>query len=74
MYTHPQWIRRGIGSYLLDLGEKAARDYGFKTIELGSTVPGEPLYLSRGYVELSRLTNMAANGSENVVIKMRKML
>lgn len=74
MYTHPDWIRRGIGTLLLDLGEAAARDAGYKTIELGSTVPGEPLYLARGYREISRETHAAANGSQSVVIKMRKTL
>ncbi len=74
MYTHPDWTRRGVGSLLLDLGEAAARDAGFKNIELGSTVPGEPLYLARGYVEFDRETNLAANGSENTVIHMRKAL
>ena len=74
MYTHPEWIRQGIGSLLLDLGEDAARLAGFKSIELGSTVPGEPLYLARGYQEYDRETKVAANGEKNVVIHMRKML
>ena len=74
MYTHPDWIRKGIGTVLLDLGEAAACDAGYKTIELGSTVPGEPLYLARGYREISRETHAAANGSQSVVIKMRKTL
>jgi hypothetical protein len=59
---------------LLDLGEAAARNAGFKTIELGSTVPGEPLYIARGYREVERETHKAANGSDNVVIKMVKAL
>lgn len=74
MYTHPDWTRQGIGSLLLKLGEDAARDAGFKTIELGSTLPGEPLYRVRGFVEVDRETHIAANGSENVVIRMRKAL
>ncbi len=74
MYTHPDWTRRGIGTLLLDLGEDAARKAGFKTIELGSTVPGEPLYLARGYVEVERKVETAANGSINTVIKMVKPL
>ena len=74
MYTHPDWIRRGIGSLLLDLGEEAAREAGFKTIELGSTLPGEPLYRARGYVEFFRETTTAANGSDNIIIHMRKAL
>ena len=74
MYTHPDWTRKGIGTLLLDLGEDAARQAGFKTIELGSTLPGEPLYRARGYVEISRETQTAENGSINVIILMRKTL
>lgn len=74
MYTHPSWVRRGIGSLLLELGESAARDAGFKTIELGATVPGEPLYIARGYRQVSREVQIAANGSDNVIIKMVKAL
>jgi len=74
MYTHPSWIRCGIGTLLLELGEAAARDAGFKTIELGSTIPGEPFYLARGYKEVSRDTHIAANGANNVVIRMVKDL
>jgi GNAT superfamily N-acetyltransferase len=74
MYTHPDWTRRGIGTLLLELGEDAASKAGFKTIELGSTVPGEPLYLARGYLEVERRVATAANGSENTVIKMVKPL
>lgn len=74
MYTHPDWTRRGIGSLLLDLGENAARSAGFSKIELGSTVPGEPLYRVRGYAEVSRETRVGDNGTESVVIKMVKPL
>ena len=74
MYTHPDWTRRGIGTLLLELGEDAASKAGFKTIELGSTVPGEPLYLARGYVEVERKMETATNGSINTVIKMMKPL
>ena len=74
MYTHPAWTRRGIGTLLLDLGEAAARAEGFRTIELGSTLAGEPLYRARGYVEVERETHVGANGADNVVILMRKSL
>jgi GNAT superfamily N-acetyltransferase len=74
MYTHPAWIRQGIGSLLLDLGEQAARDAGFKTIELGSTAAGEPLYRARGYLEKSRQIHTAANGADNLVVTMYKQL
>ncbi|MEQ8953671.1 MAG: GNAT family N-acetyltransferase, partial [Gammaproteobacteria bacterium] len=74
MYTHPEWTRKGIGSLLITLGEQAARDAGFKRMELGSTVAGEGLYLARGYREVNRETHIGANGSENLVIKMEKQL
>lgn len=74
MYTHPDWVRCGIGSLLLELGESAARKAGFKHIELGATVPGEPLYLARGYTEISRSSEPAANGFESVIIRMTKTL
>ncbi len=74
MYTHPSWIRRGVGTLLLDIGEAAARGAGFKTIELESTISGEPFYLARGYKEVSRDTHIAANGANNVVIKMIRAL
>ncbi len=74
MYTHPDWTRQGIGTLLLELGENAARDAGFRTIELGSTIPGEPLYRVRGYEEVSRVTHTGANGEPNTVIRMRKSL
>ncbi len=74
MYTHPEWTRQGIGTLLLDLGEESARAAGFKVIELGSTVPGYPLYLARSYSEVNRETKIAANGHDNVIIKMEKPL
>ena len=74
MYTHPEWTRKGIGLMLLELGENAARDAGFKTIELGATLAGEPLYLRAGYREVSRDIQIAENGARNVVIKMSKKL
>ena len=74
MYTHPDWTRRGIGSLLLDLGEGAARAAGFRTIELGSTIAGEALYLARGYAPFHREEQVAANGKVKTVIHMRKAL
>lgn len=74
MYTHPDWGRKGIGSYLINLGEESARKAGFKMIELGATTAGEPLYLARGYKEIERRVIIADNGEENIIIKMVKSL
>ena len=72
MYTHPEWTRQGIGSLLIQLSEDAARAAGFKRIALGSTVAGEPLYLAKGFKEVSRAVLRGENGSENLVVTMEK--
>jgi len=74
MYTHPQWVRRGIGSLLIQLGEEAARAAGFTRIALGSTLAGEPFYLAHGYAEVRRETFRGENGADNLVITMEKNL
>ncbi len=74
MYTHPDWGRQGIGSYLINLGEDSARKAGFKTIELGATTVGEPLYISRGYKAVERTAILADNGVDSIIIRMVKSL
>lgn len=74
MYTHPDWTRQGLGTLLLELGEGAARKAGFSTIELGSTVPGRPLYEACGYEAYFTEHHTGANGERNTVIHMRKAL
>ena len=74
MYTHPDWGRQGIGSYLINLGEDSARKAGFKTIELGATTAGEPLYLAKGYKEVERTAIVADNGEDSIIIRMVKSL
>ena len=74
MYTHPQWVRRGIGSLLIRLGEEAAKAAGFTRIALGSTLAGEPLYLAHGYAEVRRETFRGENGANNLIITMEKNL
>ena len=74
MYTHPDWTRKGIGALLIKLGEDAARSAGFKRIALGATLAGEPLYLAKGFKEISREVFQGENGSDNTVITMEKPL
>jgi len=54
MYTHPAYVRRGIGRLVLQLCEAAAVSEGFRALELVATVPGEPLYRAYGFEVIER--------------------
>ncbi len=73
-FVHPEWARRGIGSRLLELCEAAARREGFTRCEMGATLPGAPLYRSRGYVECERVELPLANGETLAIVMMEKRI
>lgn len=52
MYTHPDHVRKGVGTLILSLCEAAARAEGFAALELSATMAGVPLYRSFGFVEV----------------------
>lgn len=52
MYTHPDFVRRGVGRLILDLCEAAARAEGFHAVEMAATMGGVPLYRAAGYVDI----------------------
>jgi GNAT superfamily N-acetyltransferase len=74
MYTHPDFKRRGVGRLILALCEGAARDAGFKTVELMATLSGEPLYKACGYHELARITAASRDGVDVPGVRMGKGL
>jgi GNAT superfamily N-acetyltransferase len=74
MYTHPDFVRRGIGKMIIDAAETAARAEGFKRTTLGATLAGEPLYTKCGYVEVDRHLRTAANGAVITLLVMVKDL
>lgn len=53
MYTHPDYVRRGIGRLILSLCEDAARAEGFQRVEMMATRAGVPLYRACGYSEIA---------------------
>ena len=72
IFVHPDFARRGLGSLILETVEGAARAAGFSRFEMGSTLTGVPLYRSKGYVEVERITVPLWNGEALPVVKMRK--
>lgn len=73
MYTHPRFVRRGVGTRILALCEAAARAEGFRSVELMATMAGEPLYRARGYLPMEAVAD--DRGGEAVpLLRMRKTL
>jgi GNAT superfamily N-acetyltransferase len=71
-FVHPNWVRRGIGSMILEACENAATAAGFTRLEMGATLTGVPLYRARGYVPLEHLSAPLKNGESLPIIRMEK--
>lgn len=71
-FVHPEWSRRGIGKMLLDASESAAREAGFRKLEMGATLTGIPLYARYGYVAGERVGLPLEGGDVLEIVKMTK--
>ena len=69
-FVDPAWARRGLGTTLYRVCADAARDAGFRTLELMATAPGEPLYERLGFVVQER-TALSLPG--NVSLRLARM-
>ena len=61
-FVAPEWVRRGVGSLILDACENAAIADGFRRLEMGATLTGVPFYRMRGYSECEHLGVPLRNG------------
>jgi len=74
MYTHPDFVRRGLGRRVLEICEGAAREAGFSRVELMATLAGEPLYRACGYHEIEPVISASLDGVDVPGLRMGKAL
>jgi GNAT superfamily N-acetyltransferase len=74
IFVHPAYVRRGLGSFILDRCEQAALNAGFRRLEMGSTLTGVPLYTLRGYHTDARIDVPLPNGEVLPVVRMSRTL
>ena len=72
MFVRGDWTRRGLGRAILDSCERAARQEGFRTLALGATLPGEPLYRAFGFREVERFTVTMPDGVSVAAVAMER--
>jgi GNAT superfamily N-acetyltransferase len=72
IFVHPDFTRRGLGTLLLHHCERAAHDAGFRTLEMGSTLTGVPVYARNGYRETGRRDVPLPNGCVLPIVFMIK--
>jgi GNAT superfamily N-acetyltransferase len=73
-FVDPRMARRGLGRQLLARCTTAAKAAGFKSLELVSTLPGEPLYLAFGFAVTERFDLTLPEGVRVPVARMRLRL
>jgi len=74
MYTDPSWIRKGVGSYILNLAENHIIQLGFNKAELMATVSGILLYEKRGYKVVEEIEYESKLGNKVPMYKMEKTI
>jgi GNAT superfamily N-acetyltransferase len=74
MYTHPDFVRRGIGRMILDLCETAAAREGFTRVELAATMAGLPLYRACGYQDIEAFKSDTPQGVKVPLVRMGKTI
>lgn len=73
-FVAPAWARRGVGTSLLEACEAAARDAGFRSLELMATLPGVPLYAARGFEAVEAVVDALPDGTQLPFVRMRRSI
>lgn len=72
MFVRADWTRRGLGTWILQACEAAARAEGFRRLALMATLPGLPLYARYGFVDLGHELITLPDGVELECARMEK--
>jgi GNAT superfamily N-acetyltransferase len=71
-FIAPEFVRRGVGTRILQACEEAAFAEGFRRFEMGATLTGVKLFGARGYLAMERIA-LAVGGGESIeVVRMEK--
>ncbi|CAN5222626.1 GNAT family N-acetyltransferase [soil metagenome] len=71
-FIHPEWVRLGIGSRILEACEDAAIAGGFRRLEMGATLTGVALYSAKGYVSTGAVDVPLEDGLCLPILRMTK--
>lgn len=74
VFVHPDWTRRGLARRLMQIAENEIAAAGWRTIELGATLTGVPLYQALGYVAAPRRAVLLPSGVAIPFVPMVKSL
>ncbi|MBS0365250.1 MAG: GNAT family N-acetyltransferase [Proteobacteria bacterium] len=72
MYTDPAFARRGVGRLVMELCTAAAREAGFRRVELMATLAGEPLYRACGFRPVGPREFARVGGVQVPLIRMER--
>ncbi len=73
-FVHPDWVRRGLATLILEICEDAAYARGFRRFEMGATLTGIPMYSARGYAKGETMEVPLPHGLSLTVVRMSKSL
>ncbi|HEX9166554.1 MAG TPA: GNAT family N-acetyltransferase [Gemmatimonadales bacterium] len=71
-FVAPEHARRGIGRLLLEACAAAAREAGFRRLELMATLPGVPLYEACGFRAVAARTDVLPDGTALAFVQMER--
>jgi GNAT superfamily N-acetyltransferase len=73
-FVHPDFARRGLARRLFHACMTAARSSGFRSLELGATLPGVPLYEALGFTARERVDATMPDGVILPVVRMTRAI